>query len=209
MAHSLSVVNIIDKNKLASNSPWLLLLDIDVLDTLGGFVSTLRVVRNTDEITYQGNVYAPAAFELNLSQKANEQTSLTLTFQDQTRAIQAYMQEYGGGIGFRVTMTIVNADNLSQPPEIREYMQVIGASAENYVVTFTLGAENALSRVFPRRMQYRDFCTWKYKGTECGYSGGLATCDRTLQGPNGCAAHNNVANFGGFPGLNGSGRRYV
>lgn len=32
-------------------------------------------------------------------------------------------------------------------------------------------------------------------------AGGLPSCDLTLRGPNGCAAHNNVINFGGFPGI--------
>jgi hypothetical protein len=40
-------------------------------------------------------------------------------------------------------------------------------------------------------------------------TGIMPSCDLSLQGPNGCAAHNNTQNFGGFPGLNDNGYRYV
>lgn len=209
MAHSLSVVNVIEKNKLASGSPFLLLLDIEVWDENGGFVETLYVVNNTEEIAYQGHTYVPTQFEIGLKQSVGEQVVVQLTFQDMTRGLQTYMQQYGGGVGFKVTLTVVNASNLTQPPEMQEFFQVVAANAANYVVTFSLGAENNLTKIFPRRLQNRDFCGWKYKGAECGYAGGIATCDRTLQGTNGCAAHNNTIRFGGFPGLNGNGRRYA
>jgi phage-related protein len=40
--------------------------------------------------------------------------------------------------------------------------------------------------------------TWEYFKVT---TGGLATCDYTLDGPNGCRAHNNTINFGGFPSI--------
>jgi hypothetical protein len=209
MAHSLSITNVIEKNKLASTNAMLVLLDIGVRDSNGALVEWLRVVQNTEEITYQGNLYAPTAFELSIKQETNSQAELQVVFQDMTRGLQTYLQAYGGGVGFDVYVTLVNSGNLSQPPEIQEMFQVVNTAVDNYVVTFSLGAENPLTRLFPRRLQNRDFCPWKYKGAECGYVGGLATCDRTLLGVNGCAAHNNTLRFGGYPGLNATNRRYA
>jgi hypothetical protein len=40
--------------------------------------------------------------------------------------------------------------------------------------------------------------TWSYFHCD---SGGLPACDYTLDGPNGCRAHMNTLNFGGFPSL--------
>lgn len=45
-------------------------------------------------------------------------------------------------------------------------------------------------------------CTWRYKDPDtCTYAGGLATCDFTLDGPNGCQVHHGTdlakARFGG------------
>ncbi len=54
-------------------------------------------------------------------------------------------------------------------------------------------------------MYWPNFCIWKYKSTQCGYTGALATCTRTLDGTNGCEAHNNQVRFGGFPGIDSNG----
>ena len=106
-------------------------------------------------------------------------------------------------------MHVVNAGALTQGPEITEYFEVITASAENFRCSFGLGADSEVMKTFPRRRQTKDFCQWRYKGKQCGYTGALATCDLTLQGPNGCAAHNNTIRFGGYPGLNSNGLRYA
>lgn len=41
---------------------------------------------------------------------------------------------------------------------------------------------------------------WEYFTVD---SGGLQTCDYTLDGPNGCRVHQNTNNYGGFPGIPG------
>lgn len=205
----LSVASVIEKNRLSSDVPFLICLDIEVVNpTTGMTVETRRVVRNTEDIVYRGNTYTAADFDIQLKQEAGTQQSVSLSMKDYSSAIMALMQSYGGGIGFKVTVMVVNAGNLVQPPEVSEYFEVIAASAANYVVSFTLGAESALAKVFPRRRQTRDFCQWRYKGAECGYTGALASCDLTLNGSNGCQAHNNVIRFGGFPGLNQRDVRY-
>jgi phage-related protein len=172
-------------------------------------VETLHFVRNTEDVTYNGVPYTAAPFDIELKAEAASQPQVTLTMRDYSRDIQARMQAYGGGVGFNVTIMIINGGALSAPPEVVEYFQVVGAHAANYVVSFTLGAENALSFTFPRRRQTKDFCQWRYKDPDtCGYTGGLPTCDLSLQGENGCAAHNNSERFGGFPGINSNGVRY-
>lgn len=198
----LSVASVIEKNRLSSDVPFLIALDIEVMNpATGTLVETLHIVRNTEQITFQGFTYEPATFDIELRQESGSQQSVNLSIKDYSKAIQSRMQAYGGGIGFNVTVMIVNAGALSLPAEVTEYFQVVGASAANYVCTFTLGAENALSKAFPRRRQTRDFCQWRYKGAECGYAGGLTSCDLTLRGANGCGVHNNVINFGAFSGI--------
>lgn len=211
MPISLSVASAIEKSKIASNVPFLVLLDIAVFAPLAPttLIETLRLTNNSTGITWNGNPYAPAQFDLDLSAESGKQSSLQLEIWDIARAIQSRMQEYGGGVGFTVTVTVLNSGNLSQPAEIQETFEITGASASQYKVRFTLGSENALAKNFPRRVQTRDFCQWRYRSTECGYTGGLPTCDLTLKGPNGCSAHNNTINFGGFPGINSNGRNYL
>lgn len=211
MSKSLSVANVIEKNRISSEVPYLALLDIEVVDpNLGVVMETLHIVRNSEDITFNGVLYTALQFEFDLKSEAGAQPTVSVVIHDLTRAIQGRMQQYGGGIGFNVTIMVVNGSQLDKPADVVEYFQIVGASAQNYVVTFQLGAENALMYTFPRRKQTKDFCQWRYKDPDtCGYSGDLPSCDLTLQGPNGCAAHHNTINFGAFPTINGSGIRYA
>lgn len=202
MAKSLSVASVIEKNRLSSEHPWLICLDIEVRDPITTALATTgRYVRNAEAITFNGQTYQPASFDIELKEESGTLQTVTLSFRDYTRAIQGYMQQYQGGVGFTVTLFVVNAGNLAQPPEVSEYFEVIAAESADYVCTFTLGAENTLTKTFPRRRQTRDFCQWRYKSEQCGYIGAATTCDLSLKGDNGCEAHANAKRFGGFPGI--------
>lgn len=199
---ALSVGTVIEKNRIASAVAFIFLAEIEVRDAGGNLVETLRLVRNNEDITFQGNLYTAANFDLTLKEEVGTIPEIQVVAVDYTRAIQARMQEYGGGVGFDVVLILVNTGNLQQPPEIQERFRVTKSSAQGYVVTFSLGAENPLTMRFPRRRQTQDRCQWRYQGPECGYGGGLASCDLSLQGDNGCAAHGNTVRFGAFPGIN-------
>ena len=138
-----------------------------------------------------------------MKEESGVQQEIKLSIKDYSKAIQQRMQAYGGGVGFNVAVMVVNAGLLNQPPEILENFQVIAADSASYVASFHLGAENNISKNFPRRRQARDYCQWRYKGDECGYTGTNPTCDLSLKGANGCVAHQNVIHFGAFPGING------
>jgi hypothetical protein len=202
MSKVLSLASVIEKNRISSEVPFLICLDIDVVNPdTGTTVETIHIVRNTESIAFRGFTYEPANFDIELKAEAGSQQSVKLSIKDYSKAVQGRMQAYGGGIGFKVTMMVVNAGALDLPAEISEYFEVVGADAANYVCNFTLGAENALTQMFPRRRQTKDFCQWRYKGTECGYAGVLSTCDLTLAGTNGCNAHANTIRFSAFPGI--------
>lgn len=215
MSVSLSVASVLEKNRLDSGVPFLPLLDIEIVDpATGQYQQTLRLVRNNEPVTFNGNEYVPTSFDISLKHGLNEQSSLDLTINDYSQAIQAQMQAYGGGVGFNVTFSIVDGSALDLPPEIVEYFEIITASASEYAATFQLGAPNGLTAAFPKRRQTKDFCQWRYKDPEtCTYTGPEATCDLTLQGPNGCAAKTlpgwKPITFGAYPGINSNGVRYA
>lgn len=203
MPYSLSIASVIEKNKLASSVAFLPLLQINVYDPEnGGFVEQIRLVRNNEPITFKGLEYQPVMFDIEFGSENGAQYNVELSITDMTKVVQRKMDEYGGGIGFTVTLMIVNSERLNEREEIAEYFEVVGASTDRFRASFTLGAENILAKSFPRRKQTRDFCQWRYKDPNtCRYTGAMPTCDLTLQGPNGCGAHNNSLNFGGFPGI--------
>jgi len=204
---SLSVNTVIEKNKLGGGEPFLICMEVDIKDG-DTIVETLRIVRNNEDIEYQGNVYAAYPFDLNLNAEAGAIPRVTVTARDITRAIQGRLQNYKGVVGSDVRLFVVNAGNLAQPPEITEFFVITSTSTSGYDISIELGAENTLALPFPRRRQMRDRCNWKYKSAECGYTGALSSCDLSLQGDNGCAQHSNTLNFGGFPGIRSNGARY-
>lgn len=206
---SLSIASVIEKNRLSSDVPFVIALDIEVIDPgTGSVVETLHLVRNTEAIVFNTFTYEPAQFDIELKEEAGAQQTVTLSIKDYSRAVQGRMQAYGGGVGFQVAVMVVNTGNLDQGPENTEFFEVVGANSANYVCSFTLGAENHLSKTFPRRRQTRDFCQWRYKDAEtCKYSGTMPSCDLTLYGPNGCQAHGNTIRFGAFPGISSRGTR--
>ena len=210
MAKNLSLNTIIEKNKLSSAVPFLVCLDIEVIDPATALtVETLYLVKNNENVTINGNSYVAVNFDIEVKEEAGNQPEISLTVQDQTQALQGRMQAYGGGVGFNVTLSVVRGDALTEAPEIQEFFTIIGSSASEYVVTFQLGAENHIAKQFPKRRQFRDFCSWKYKDADtCKYAGAMPSCDLTFQGPNGCSAHNNTKNFGGFPGIRNINLRY-
>jgi phage-related protein len=192
---------VIDKNKIASVNAWLVLIDIEIKDTSGTTAETLRIVQNKENYVYKGNTYTALNFQMDFTQESNNEPSMSLTFEDVTGAIRDRMEEYNGGIGSTVKMMVVNTGDTDGESEIEDLYDVISATANGIVINWKLGSENPLKYQFPYRRQYRDRCPWVYKGARCGYSGALPSCDYTLNGANGCRAHNNIVNFGGFPAL--------
>jgi phage-related protein len=204
MARHLTVGSIIEKNKIASDELFLILIKVLIKNEDGDEVAVLTFVKNSENVVFNGEAYQAANFELDITVENNSEPQITLTAQDQTRALMQYIEAYSGCVGSTVIMTVVNSAALDQPPEIQETFKVISSSNNQYVVKFDLGTDSAISKRFPNYRQFKDRCSWKYKGTRCKYAGSIEKCDYTLLGDNGCLVHNNVANFGGYPGLNGS-----
>jgi phage-related protein len=70
------------------------------------------------------------------------------------------------------------------------------------LVEFELAAAFDLAGIrAPKRQCIANVCQWVYKSAECGYTGGLPTCDKTLDA---CKAHfgdNAELPYGSFPGI--------
>lgn len=201
MARHLSIGTIIDKNKIASDEAFVILIDAYIKDEAGNDVITLSFCQNSEQIVYQGTTYQPASFTFNVSLETNQEPSVKLSANDYTRTLSQYIEQYSGLVNSNVQVTIVNTASIDLPPEIQETFKVIGAKVNEYVAELELGTESSVAKRFPQYRQFRDRCAWKYKGNRCGYTGSLPTCDYTLLGINGCQVHNNAARFGGFPSL--------
>jgi phage-related protein len=202
MARPLSVASVIDKNKITSGAVWVVLLDLEVINpNTREVVETLQIVRNNEDVTFNGVVYKAANFDINIDQRQGQAPTCSVTAHDEMRFIQQRMEAMAGGVFSHVTMTIVNTERLDKDPEIQIPFEIVSSSVKDYIVTFDLGAENPLRIQFPKHTQRHDRCAWRYKGYGCGYTGAMPRCSYTHDGPEGCVAHDNVDNFRALQGL--------
>lgn len=186
------------KNQFGQDSPWLILIDLD-LTGLGGPV--YHFVNNNEDITFQTRLYSAIPLQIDLPKETSkgEIPSLKLSISNVTRLLQVEMEKYSGGVGALCTLYIVNAGLLNEDyAELTMDFELISAVCTNQWAEITLGASNPLRRRFPLHRYIAAHCNWQYKSAECAYSGSLPTCKRTLDD---CVAHGNAPRYGGFKGL--------
>jgi hypothetical protein len=201
-----SIAEIIDKNSISSETPWLVALKVDVVNPVNRtYIETIRIVNNSEDLTIEGEIYVAASFEVNISERNEELPTFSITVVDITQTIQSYLEAYQGLSRSAVEVLIFPAfSSVIENVSDRFKLEILSSSSDtgSYQVTWQLGAENPLNLPIPARTQSKQRCQWRYKGEECGYSGGLSTCDLSLEGDNGCVAHANQTRFGGFVGIN-------
>lgn len=202
MGRHLTVATVMEANRISSDTPFIELVEVDIKNELGVIVETIRFCRNNENVTFMGNQYVAAEFTIDIRQKVGEETTVSMSTFDPTGVLRSRMEEFGGGVGFPVRFHVVNAGRFDEEPEISESFEIISASSQGYNVSLQLGAENPLRMRFPLGLQYRDRCRFQYRDGRCKYAGPLGSCDFTYSGANGCVAHNNAENYGGYRGLN-------
>lgn len=208
MPKNLSLSTVAETNSFSSNKVWLIALKVHVINhQTGAEVAQIRVINNTEIVTIEGEPYEPMEFEIDIAEKTNQLPTVTINLQDQAEIVGPYMHRYAGGVGFLVDLMVIaaeygNATVTDHEPELAEFFEVTKGSYKDYIANWTLGAENPLRRMFPLRKQEPDQCSFRYKDPRtCGYGGNMPTCDLSFDGENGCRAHNNTRNYGGYPGI--------
>lgn len=199
---NLSTALILEKNRLATPNPWLLLLDIRLPDD-----TLLYICRNTEDVVFQTRTYTAFPFEIEPTRESSkgEIPTITLRVSNVTQVFQAYLEAQEGAIGSVVTLRVVNAAHLAEDyAELTMSFDVLAAVSDARWITFTLGAPNPLRASFPQYRYLAGHCRWRFKSPECGYAGASETCKRTLDY---CRQLANSPRFGGFPGLAGGGVR--
>lgn len=201
-AKHLNLSTIVDKNKIESDKAFILLFELVVKDYNGATVDTLRFAKNSENVIFMGNTFVAANFDIDIKLEANQEPTIAISAQDQTRALQSFIDIYDGLVNSTCKMLVVHEDSLAGPAELDEDFLITDTQVNNYVVKMNLGVETAVAQRFPNYRQFQNRCAWKYKGNRCKYAGAMPSCDYTRDGANGCIAHSNEINFGAFPGLN-------
>lgn len=213
----ISVLANIERHKIASGEPWLLLADIvwpgNSSDDPNVVQQHVRLARNTDPVVFDagdGNgpqTYEAFNFEMgDLTVGSNGSVpEMELKASNVMRALQSLIEQYAGVVGADLFLYVVNPVNPAGEPDLTLQFTIKKTVSDAKLVHFSLGASSPLRRLFPLYTFWPNFCIHRYKSIQCGYTGPLPSCTRTLDGSNGCEAHNNQVRFGGFPGIDSTG----
>ena len=200
---SLSPQTTEDKNALNSDAVFLVLLQIDIPST-----ETIRLVRNNENITWNGYTWIAFPFDFeDISVGKGEVPQYTLKLDNTSRIMEAYVQMYdlylkqNGIDGNEITCNIytVNSKDLANITPINNFRGKLSSWQTNSKeASFMLSASNPFQKQFPPRKIFKNFCNWKFKSEQCGYTGSGTFCDKTLGT---CRSYNNSQRFGGFAGV--------
>lgn len=196
-----------DKNKLASTACNLIALEISI----PGVNEPLRVVHNTESITWSGAEWAAFPFELDevTDLGTGEVPRVEVRVSNVSRVMEQYIHQYDAWVknnGYQpitCRILVVNtADIASGQPVVEHRFELKQPKTDANWCTFVLGASNPFELRYPRDMIRKNFCRFRFKGARCGYKGAAARCDKTLTR---CRQLGNSERFGGFPGVGASG----
>lgn len=214
----LTLASALQKHRVDSTAPWYILLDI--YPNKNDLSIVLRLARNTDDVAWNGHTYVAFSFEIDsiTEESSGQLPNVVVRVSNVSRAVEGQLEQYAGGIGAKVVLTVVSAADMAGDPVQQYTWTILEASATEEWATFTLGAPSPLRKPFPAGIYVKGHCMHIFNnptrqaacdpaGAQCGYTGGLTTCDLTLDGPNGCRFHGNQARFGGFPGIDTQGFR--
>lgn len=193
-----AVNSVFESEKSKRENQPVFLYTLEDYDGAGG---VLRFAEYDQDITYKGNTYVkfPITHEFISENTQGQVDSLRLRVANVNRLIQVYLEQYDFR-GLKVVIRMVWANQLSDPDAYMDDIYYIdNYSATQDVVEFTLTSKfDVLAVDIPARKYSRNYCGWKFKSSECGYSGGITTCNKTKTD---CKARSNYARFGGFPSV--------
>ncbi|HSW39594.1 MAG TPA: hypothetical protein VLL97_08905 [Acidobacteriota bacterium] len=184
----LSAIAVEEKNKLATDSAWLIFLEI----IIPGEAQSLYLARNNENIVWDGHTWIAFPFDVEqIKEGANEVPQTVLRVSNVSLYMRRIVRAYDYFIktsGLRLIETkfyILNTDAIAADancePEDVYVFQISHVTVDALWVTFTLSAMNPYKRRFPQHRVMKDGCRFVFKGQLCGYTGNETECDRTLK----------------------------
>lgn len=172
---------LLEKNKLANDKPWLLLLELELPSG-----DHIYIVRNNEEVTWNGIVWEP--FPVEPDDKTQDMKSLpsfNVKISNVDHIIQAYLEEFDGLTDCEVILRLVHAAHLDlTTPEMEETFTIQETSYDEQWVTFSLGADFWFFYRALAGRYLKDWCSFKYGGIKCGVNAAClaqySTCTHTL-----------------------------
>ena len=208
----------IEKNLLATKQRWIWLYEIEVPTTPP---KRYRFVRDSAQVTFRGNIYYPFPIAHNETKQDDKGNlpRVTLSVSNVSREIVDNLNSYGGMVGQPVRIILTHELALATNSTVIEHdFKIVNSSINEDSVTATLGDINLYEAKLPQQKMMRFYCRHQYQDGGCGYNVAtgdanyLASCDKSLNGANGCRVHGeseaaagvqvlHPERFGGFPGI--------
>lgn len=185
---------ILEKNKLASDAPFLILVEI----THTALPEPIRVVRNNEDITWRGNPWEAFPVDFGTqSVNGQEEPALDMTISNCGGTLQTYIQQYNGLGDAEVCIFIVHANMLDSGTPLNELDLVVSETKyDEQWITFRLTASPEIMNRFPSCTYAAQYCPYKFKSIRCGYNGSDGPCRNTSDS---CLI---PSRFGGEEGMN-------
>lgn len=196
---TLSTIN--DLNKLASDESLVVLLEVEIPSS-----DVLYLANYNADITFLGNSYQAFLFQMGeISSSRGEVPQFEIKIDNTSRGINSLMMDYDiylkangiEGNQIYANIIVVNTVDLSDYV-LKERFELVSWDIDSHFASFKLGASNPFTLKYPCRAIYADFCQWKFKSLQCGYSGVETSCDKSLTR---CRQLSNSPRFGGFNGV--------
>jgi lambda family phage minor tail protein L len=185
-----------EKNK-AVNSP----LFLYTIYNYNGLDDDLNFARWDTDIVYGGVTYTkfPITHEKISENTSGEVDTVQIRISNVNRLIQSFLEDYSWS-GKKIIIKQVWADHLDDAEAYIMHEYYIDSYSTNEMeAVFTLTSKfDVLDIVLPGGTYNRNYCRWKFKSSECGYSGAETTCNKTLQR---CRELGNQERIGAFPAV--------
>lgn len=164
--------------------------------------SDLLFAAHDENVVFNSETYTkfPISHEAVTDNAKGEIDTVIVRLSNVSRAIQYYLETYDWR-GKKVTITQVFLDQLADADaKIAYTFYIDNYKCSDLDVEFSLTTRfDFIDLQLPLGTYNRNYCRWKFKGTECAYSGAEATCNKTKQD---CRDNkNNVLRYGGFPSI--------
>ena len=208
MPATISTIAMQEKNKIATTSVFFTAIEI----TIPSLTETVKIHDADENITWKGSTWQPFPVQIDeIIEKIGEVPRLNLKVSNVNRVFEKYLQDYdlycktNGYQAITINLYVLNSLNLADDTPEAEYefnLEQPKTNAEWAI--FQLGASNPFLRRFPLNRILKNQCRFIFKSSQCGYTGSMTNCNKTLTR---CRELSNSSRFGGFAGVGSGGLR--
>lgn len=192
--------------------PAAILTELNTLNQSGALIYLVSVpnrgqyyARSRSDITWNSQTWHKSWFEIDGigEDSGTHAPELQISVSNIGGAIEADIIAHGNYSKDEIHIYAVNTNCLSETtPVFHVKLQILKVTCNRKAAVFKIGLNNPLLMAFPSWKTHDSICQYaEFKGTLCGYSGGLTTCNRTLAD---CLVRANTERFGAQLGIQGA-----